>query len=134
VAISTSIMPENLRLRADQRAVKQILLNLLSNAIKFTDARGKVEVAAEAADGAVRLTVRDTGIGIPADVLPRLARPFEQASNDPARAHGGSGLGLALVKSLAQLHGGTFAIQSEQGFGTEVTVTLPLEGDAARAA
>ena len=134
VAISTSIMPENLRLRADQRAVKQILLNLLSNAIKFTDASGRVEVAAEATDGALRLTVRDTGIGIPSDVLPRLARPFEQASNDPARAHGGSGLGLALVKSLAQLHGGAFAIQSEQGLGTEVTVTLPLEPQTAERA
>lgn len=134
VAISTSVVPENLLVRADQRAVKQILLNLLSNAIKFTDARGKVDVEAEAVNGALRLTVRDTGIGIPADVLPRLARPFEQASNDPARAHGGSGLGLALVKSLAQLHGGAFAIQSEQGFGTEVTVTLPLDGDAAERA
>jgi signal transduction histidine kinase len=74
----------------------------------------------------MRLTVRDTGIGIPADVLPRLARPFEQASNDPSRAHGGSGLGLALVKSLTQLHGGEFAIASEEGHGTEVIVTLPL--------
>jgi len=74
----------------------------------------------------LRLTVRDTGIGIPSDVLPRLARPFEQASNDPARAHGGSGLGLALVKSLTQLHGGEFTIKSKEGHGTEVTVTLPL--------
>ena len=57
---------------------------------------------------------------------PRLARPFEQASNDPSRAHGGSGLGLALVKSLTQLHGGEFTIRSKEGHGTEVTVTLPL--------
>jgi two-component system cell cycle sensor histidine kinase PleC len=74
--------------------------------------------------------VRDTGVGIPNDILPRLAQPFEQAANDPTRAHGGTGLGLALVKSLTQLHGGEFAIQSREGHGTEVTVTLPLHKPA----
>ncbi len=127
IEISTGVEPEALRMRADQRALKQILLNLLSNAVKFTNTGGKIAVRAAVAGSKLQLSVRDTGIGIPADVLPRLARPFEQASNDPARAHGGSGLGLALVKSLTQLHGGEFAIQSKEGQGTEVTVTLPLE-------
>jgi two-component system, cell cycle sensor histidine kinase PleC len=126
VEITTRVEPEGLVLRADQRAFKQILLNLLSNAVKFTNTGGKIAVSASAAGDRFVLRVRDTGIGIPADVLPRLARPFEQASNDPARAHGGSGLGLALVKSLTQLHGGEFAIESKEGHGTEVTVTLPL--------
>ena len=102
------------------------MLNLLSNAVKFTEANGKIEVEAIGRGPGLRLTIRDTGIGIPSDVLPRLARPFEQASNDPSRAHGGSGLGLALVKSLTQLHGGEFTIKSKEGHGTEVTVTLPL--------
>jgi len=126
VTISTNIEPPGLTLRADQRAFKQIMLNLLSNAVKFTEANGKIEVEAIGRGPGLRLTVRDTGIGIPSDVLPRLARPFEQASNDPSRAHGGSGLGLALVKSLTQLHGGEFTIKSKEGHGTEVTVTLPL--------
>jgi PAS domain S-box-containing protein len=126
VTISANIEPEGLTLRADQRAFKQIMLNLLSNAVKFTEANGKIDVDAIGRGPGLRLTVRDTGIGIPSDVLPRLARPFEQASNDPARAHGGSGLGLALVKSLTQLHGGEFTIKSKEGHGTEVTVTLPL--------
>jgi cell cycle sensor histidine kinase DivJ len=78
----------------------------------------------------VQLMVRDNGIGIPPEFLTRIAQPFEQASNDPSRTHGGSGLGLALVKSLVALHGGEFAIQSKLGHGTEVTVTLPLAGAA----
>jgi two-component system cell cycle sensor histidine kinase PleC len=134
IAISTAVSPPDALIAADPRAFKQILLNLISNAVKFTDPGGTIEVSATADDGWLRLTVRDTGIGIPADMLPRLARPFEQVTNDPSRAHGGSGLGLALVKSLTQLHGGEFSIASEVGCGTRVTVALPLGGNAARAA
>jgi len=67
-------------------------------------------------------------------MLPRLAQPFEQVTSDPSRAHGGSGLGLALVKSLTQLHGGAFSIESEVGRGTTVTVALPLYSAGARRA
>jgi two-component system, cell cycle sensor histidine kinase PleC len=135
VTISTAVSPSDLQVAADPRAFKQILLNLISNAVKFTDPGGAVAVSATVEDGLLRLAVRDTGIGIPADILPRLARPFEQVTNDPARAHGGSGLGLALVKSLTQLHGGEFSIESQERRGTTVTVTLPLRpADAERAA
>ncbi|MBP6011139.1 MAG: PAS domain-containing protein [Alphaproteobacteria bacterium] len=134
VGLVVRAAPEQM-LRADLRAFKQILLNLMSNAVKFTDAGGKIYVDAAMAGPAFQLTVRDTGVGIPAHILPRLARPFEQASNDPARTHGGSGLGLALVKSLTQLHGGEFTIESQEGKGTTVTVTLPpIPADAERAA
>ncbi|MFM9863647.1 MAG: PAS domain-containing sensor histidine kinase [Micropepsaceae bacterium] len=126
VTLTTRVEPAGLRLFADPRAFKQILLNLVSNAVKFTDAGGRIEIAAAIAGERMQLTVADTGVGIPADILPRLARPFEQATNDPARAHGGSGLGLALVKSLTQLHGGNFTLESKLGHGTTVTVTLPL--------
>ncbi len=126
VALSTRIEPEGLRLFADPRAFKQIVLNLVSNAVKFTDEGGRIEVAATLDGESLRLVVTDTGVGIPAEILPRLAQPFEQATNDPARAHGGSGLGLALVKSLTQLHGGEFTLESKLGQGTTVTVTLPL--------
>jgi PAS domain S-box-containing protein len=134
IAIETSVTPPDLLLGADARAFKQILLNLLSNAVKFTEPGGTIDVVATQEGDKMRLIVRDTGIGIPADILPRLARPFEQASNDPTRAHGGSGLGLALVKSLTQLHGGEFVIESVVGVGTTVTVIMPLSCTVARAA
>jgi two-component system cell cycle sensor histidine kinase PleC len=110
---------------ADRRAVKQILLNLLSNAIKFTPERGRVLISARSAGDACCLTVEDTGIGIAADELARIGTPFVQLSNNPGR-HPGTGLGLALVRALAEMHGGTFRIVSEEGIGTTVTVTLPL--------
>jgi two-component system, cell cycle sensor histidine kinase PleC len=134
VTLATRIEPHGLRLFADPRAFKQILLNLLSNAVKFTDKGGRIDVTATVDGKRMRLNVADTGVGIPAEILPRLARPFEQATNDPARAHGGSGLGLALVKSLTQLHGGEFALESKLGHGTTVTVTLPLQSAAAERA
>jgi PAS domain S-box-containing protein len=125
--IETRLTPPNLRAVADKRVLTQILLNLMSNAVKFTDAGGRIEVGATAGKTDVRLWVSDTGIGIPPEFLSRIAEPFEQAANDMTRAHGGSGLGLALVKSLVALHGGAFAITSVLGEGTCVTVTLPLE-------
>jgi signal transduction histidine kinase len=115
---------------ADRRAVKQILLNLLSNAVKFTPSGGKIVVCAAMRDGAVVLSVSDTGIGIPADQLSRLGNPFVQLRGDAGTTHVGTGLGLALVRSLAELHNGTFRIDSVEGVGTKVSVGLP----AARAA
>jgi two-component system, cell cycle sensor histidine kinase PleC len=126
VTLTTRVEPGELRLWADPRAFKQILLNLVTNAVKFTDAGGRIEVSATSDGEHMRLVVADTGAGIPEDVLPRLAQPFEQANSDPARAQGGSGLGLALVKSLTQLHGGEFELESRLGQGTTVTVTLPV--------
>jgi PAS domain S-box-containing protein len=119
---------------ADRRAVKQILLNLLSNAVKFTPAGGQVDIAADFAGDRVSLTVRDTGIGIPAEHLPRLGQPFEQVCDDPMLAKGGTGLGLALVHALAAKHGGTVHIESREGAGTSVTVEFPLSPPARAAA
>ncbi|HEY0105499.1 MAG TPA: PAS domain S-box protein [Rhizomicrobium sp.] len=118
---------------ADRRAMKQILLNLVSNAIKFTPSGGEVRIAATVEDGFARLTVTDTGIGIPQDQIARLGRPFEQVCDDPKLAKAGTGLGLALVRALSELHGGALAITSEEGVGTEVNVTFALK-PAARAA
>ena len=120
-------LPEgDLTLIADPRSCKQILLNLLSNAVKFTRNGGQVEVAALAQDGHMRISVRDNGIGIPADVLSRIGEAFEQASNDPMLAREGTGLGLALVKALVRQHGGKLGIESRESAGTCVTVELPL--------
>jgi cell cycle sensor histidine kinase DivJ len=106
---------------ADKRAVKQILVNLLANAIKFTPAGGRVTLTAEKDGAALTLCVADTGAGIAPEDLERLGRPYEQGAQDKD----GTGLGLALVKALAGLHGGEAVIESVLGTGTRVTVRLP---------
>jgi two-component system, cell cycle sensor histidine kinase PleC len=116
--------PDRFMFQADQRAMKQIVLNLLTNAVKFTS-KGEVSLSLAQADGQVRIVVQDTGIGIPAHILPRLGQPFEQANTEASRQQNGSGLGLALVKSLARLHGGDMTLESVEGQGTTVTVVLP---------
>ncbi|MBX3482478.1 MAG: PAS domain-containing protein [Phenylobacterium sp.] len=115
---------------ADHRAVKQILLNLLSNAIKFTPRGGKVTVAAELRDDPlgqrVKVSVQDTGIGISAADLERLARPFEQVESQHSKTTQGTGLGLALTKSLVEMHGGLLDLKSAPGQGTTASFALPL--------
>ncbi|MFA7638114.1 MAG: ATP-binding protein, partial [Parvibaculum sp.] len=112
--------------RADKRAVKQVLLNLLSNAVKFTPAGGSIYLRGSAADSVITLAVEDTGIGIPASALPKIGRPFEQVESQHSKTHKGTGLGLALSRSLVELHGGTLTIESTEGVGTKVSFTLPL--------
>ena len=125
IKLVKSVPQDRLMLTADPRACKQILLNLLSNAVKFTRKGGTVEVAVAAAGDRVSLRVRDTGIGIPADLLSRMGTAFEQASNDPMLAREGTGLGLALVKALVSQHGGSVRIESQENIGTIVSVDLP---------
>lgn len=110
---------------ADERALKQILLNLLSNSVKFTPAQGIVTIEAHASDDRIGFIVRDTGRGIPQDQIARLGQPFEQIATDAALAKQGTGLGLALVRSLVELHGGRMTLESEAGAGTVVTIDLP---------
>ena len=118
--------------RADPQALKQILLNLLSNAIKFTPDGGSVTVQLrQAGRDAVEFVLRDSGVGIEAADLPRLMKPFEQASRGYANRNGGTGLGLPLVDALVRLHGGTLKIDSVVGLGTTVTVRLPLPKSSA---
>ena len=123
--------PEHLpEIEADYRAVKQVLLNLLSNAIKFTPRGGKITVLARVRSDILgerlMITVRDTGIGIAAEDLARLAQPFEQVESQHAKANQGTGLGLALTKSLVELHGGDLDMQSTPGQGTSVSFSLPI--------
>jgi two-component system cell cycle sensor histidine kinase PleC len=121
VVVDAEDVPE---IEADHRAVKQILLNLLSNAVKFTD-QGAIMVHARGGPNGLTLRVVDTGCGIPPEHLPRLARPFEQVEEELTRNNSGTGLGLALTKSLTEMHGGKLSIQSEVGRGTIVTISLP---------
>jgi PAS domain S-box-containing protein len=128
IAFNSMLPASPVRLRGDQRALKQILLNLLSNAIKFTHPGGSVSVSASQADnGEIQLTVADTGIGIHPSALSRIFQPFFQIDHAATRTKGGTGLGLAISKHLAELHGGTIAIDSMPGIGTTVLVTLPAE-------
>jgi PAS domain S-box-containing protein len=131
IAITSQLPPAPIRLRGDQRALKQILLNLLSNAVKFTP-QGEIKLRVErAADGTVRFSVRDTGIGIaPADI-PRAMALFGQVDGALNRKYDGTGLGLPLSKALTEMHGGRLDLQSELGVGTVVTVELPPERIAA---
>ena len=112
-------------IEADPRAVKQILLNLTTNAIKFTPEGGVVTVAVEPKSAGLIIRVSDTGIGISEEDIKRLAQPFEQIDSQHSRQHEGTGLGLALSKSLVELHGGNFTIESVVGQGTTVIFTLP---------
>lgn len=125
VALRGVLPGEPVPVDADQRALKQIVLNLLSNALKFTPSGGSV-TATLAHDGpSIEVTVADTGVGIAPEDLARLGRPYEQAGDAGSRARG-TGLGLSLVRALAELHGGTMSIESSLGEGTAVTVRLPV--------
>ena len=119
-----------LEAKADRRALKQMTLNLVSNALKFTPAGGSVTVSLAAVDGALELSVADTGLGIAPEDLQRLGRPYEQAGDAGHRA-AGTGLGLSLVRAFAELHGGRMSIESALGEGTCVTVRLPVLSCAA---
>lgn len=126
-------------LRSDARRFEQILLNLLSNAIKFTD-HGRVRVRAELvapsgrpddyAQGGVRVSVQDTGIGIRREELDHLFQPFRQVDGGLSRAHEGTGLGLAICRRLAHLMGGEVTVESTWGVGSTFTITLPRQWGA----
>lgn len=113
-------------LRLDRRMTRQILLNLMSNALKFTPASGSVRVSAKReADGGATLRVTDTGIGIAPEHLDLVVQPFKQVENAMQRSYDGSGLGLYLTKTMAELQGATMKIESELGRGTTVTIHYP---------
>jgi two-component system cell cycle sensor histidine kinase PleC len=128
IVIHDLFEPDMPRLWADERAARQICLNLLSNAIKFTPQGGEIwlKVGWTAAGGQY-LSVRDTGPGIPENELPVVLDTFGQGSNAIKSAEQGAGLGLPIVKSLIELHGGTFSLKSKLREGTEVIVTFPPE-------
>ena len=119
--------PDLPAIEADHRGLKQVVLNLLSNAVKFTPEGGDIVVAlSREDDDRVRVAVTDTGIGIAAEDLARLARPFEQVEGQHSKTTQGTGLGLALTKALIELHGGVLRMESEPGRGTTVSFDLPI--------
>jgi two-component system cell cycle sensor histidine kinase PleC len=104
-----------------------MLINLVSNAVKFTPEGGRIEVVGGmASDGGFQIMVRDNGPGVPPDKLDKIFTPFNQVDNRFDRQSGGTGLGLALVRGLAELHGGRAWLESEYGKGCSVYVVLPV--------
>jgi two-component system cell cycle sensor histidine kinase PleC len=124
--VLTARIGSGIRLRADRRLLKQIVLNLLSNAVKFTPEGGRVTVRARERAAFVSIVIADTGIGIPRTALAKLGRPFEQVESQLTKSHQGSGLGLAIASSLTELHGGTIRIRSTPTRGTVVLLRLPV--------
>ncbi|WP_161539578.1 sensor histidine kinase [Paramagnetospirillum kuznetsovii] len=112
-------------LTADRTRLMQIMVNILGNAVKFTPDGGSVTVSVDVEPLGLRINVKDTGIGIPPEHIARVTEPFYQVESATSRNFGGTGLGLALVREMVDLHGGSLAIHSQVGQGTIVTVTLP---------
>jgi signal transduction histidine kinase len=125
VRLSASLPAAAVPVTADARACKQILLNLLSNAVKFSPNGGTVTVTVADLGERVRMSVKDEGVGIPAEVLERIGQPFEQASNNPMLAREGTGLGLSVVKALVGEHGGEMKVESREHAGTTISIILP---------
>jgi signal transduction histidine kinase len=127
IALESRIDPDLGAAEVDARKFKQMVYNLLANAVKFTPDGGRVLLAARRlAPGFFEFSVSDTGIGIAEEDLPRMFVPFEQLDGSLARKYEGTGLGLSMVKRLAELHGGTVGVSSELGKGSRFTVRLPL--------
>lgn len=125
--VGFTINPTAIDIEADPRRLKQMLVNLLSNAIKFTPEGGQLglDVQADAREGIVRFTVWDKGIGIAEEDFPRLFEPFTQLDGRLSRQYTGTGLGLALVRRMAELHGGSITLASTVGEGSRFTLSLP---------
>ena len=127
VKISVKVPPDNPTLIADERIFKQMLINLLSNSIKFTPSGGSIEVGVSQVEGeGLRVDVKDTGIGIKDDDLATALASFGQIDGSLGRSYDGTGLGLPLVKSFMEMHGGVFEIESEFGVGTTASLVFPL--------
>jgi signal transduction histidine kinase len=124
--LTVSLPPGPVSLEGDPPRLAQVLTNLLGNAAKFTDPGGHIRLTAQVEAGQVVLRVQDNGRGIPPDLLPRVFDPFYQVPGPGQQATGGLGIGLALVKSLVELHGGSVAARSDgPGTGCEFVVCLP---------
>jgi PAS domain S-box-containing protein len=126
VALTATIDPA-LWMQADPQRLHQVVSNLLTNALKFTPANGSIDVRVERVGGRARIVVRDTGIGIPSGLLPRIFDRFQQGDSATTRTHSGLGLGLAIAKHIVEQHGGEIAAASEGlGHGASFTLTFPL--------
>jgi signal transduction histidine kinase len=125
VVLTAAIAPDAPAIWADPTAVRQVLANLVDNAVRYTPAGGTVMISTRRVDGGVWLSVRDTGIGIAAEHLPRIFERFYRADPGRSREAGGTGLGLAIVRHLVESHGGRVEAASEPGRGTVIIAFFP---------
>jgi cell cycle sensor histidine kinase DivJ len=130
IVLDVSISDDLVEMTADRRACKQMLMNLLSNACKFTPSGGRIELLAVIEGENAVLSVRDNGIGIAKDHVARLGEPFYQIDSTYTRQLEGAGLGLAIVRGLAELHGGRLEVESALGEGSCFRLVLPLDAEA----
>jgi PAS domain S-box-containing protein len=127
ITITMSLPPTLGVIVADPTRIQQVIWNLLTNAVKFTPRGGRVEVSARRTASHVQISVTDSGEGIDSQFLPHIFEPFRQAESPQTRVHGGLGLGLSIVRYIAEAHGGTVSAESEgRGKGATFTVTLPV--------
>jgi CheY-like chemotaxis protein/anti-sigma regulatory factor (Ser/Thr protein kinase) len=127
IRLQTLLDPQAGPVSGDPDRLQQVVWNLVSNAIKFTPKKGRVQVRLERVNSHIEITVADTGMGISPEFLPHVFDRFRQADQATTRAHGGLGLGLAIVRQLVELHGGSVSVHSEgKGQGTTFTINLPL--------
>ncbi|MEO8428955.1 MAG: ATP-binding protein, partial [Verrucomicrobiota bacterium] len=126
--VSTTFAPQIPNLHADERRLKQILVNLLSNAVKFTPEGGRIgiDVTCDTVQEVMNIIVWDTGVGISQEDLPRLFQPFVQLDSRLSRQYAGTGLGLALVRRMVEMHGGEVTVESAVGKGSRFLVVLPV--------
>ena len=126
IRISTHIEAPGSIVRADSERLQQVLWNLLANAVKFTPAGGTVDLYLEQHESLAEIRIEDSGPGVPAEFLPRIFERFSQADGSSTRKHGGLGLGLAIVRHLVELHGGTVSAANREAGGAVLTVRLPI--------
>jgi two-component system phosphate regulon sensor histidine kinase PhoR len=124
LVLRVDVSPDLPQVRVDRGRIEQVLINLIHNAVKFTPEGGEIVVGAGLTDGMLRMSVRDTGVGITAEELPRIFERFYKT--DAARRSAGSGLGLAIAKHIVQAHDGTIWVESTPGHGATFSFTIPL--------
>jgi signal transduction histidine kinase len=126
VALHSDVSADLPSVDADAERVHQVLFNLVDNAVRFTPEGGEVRIAARRENGSVEVSVTDTGVGIPPEALPRLFERFYRVDSARARGDGGTGIGLAIARSVVEAHGGTIHAESEPGRGSTFTFDLPV--------
>ena len=126
IRISTHVEAPDSIVRADSERLQQVLWNLLANAVKFTPAGGTVDLYLEQHGSLAEIRIEDSGPGVPAEFLPRIFERFSQADGSSTRKYGGLGLGLAIVRHLVELHGGTVSARNREEGGAVLTVSLPV--------
>jgi len=131
IALELGVSDELPAARADRQKLRRVLVNLVSNALKFTPRGGRVTVRAAEEGEFLRFSVSDTGVGIPAEDIPRLFDKYEQARTRAIRSEKGTGLGLYITRQLVELHGGEIRVDSQEGRGSTFSFTIPVDkGDA----